>query len=246
MDVFFEQNSLEYAFIQQEDEELINWFDKSCSAFEANCYDFENVIGRSPTKEAVQYMRDTASTIVTITRQWVLSQIKKTTTRTTSKFILLRENAVSMWAMRDKKYFIYDHVSAERRKVSFPTSPTAREFQLFAAVLLMEYEGPSMETAGSTSSTFQFSDREIPRFPSKAFVFERETFWRWQSTDACSDLITASVEQLFVSLLFAASGTPVECTKIILEKFLRAMGNLLRYRCHKQVTYESGLKSCVR
>ena len=113
LDVFFEQNSLEYAFIQQEDEELINWFDKSCSAFEANCYDVKNTIGRSPTEEAVQYMRDTASTIVTITRQWVLSQIKKTTTRTTSKFILLRENAVSMWAMRDKKDFLYDHVRTE-------------------------------------------------------------------------------------------------------------------------------------
>ena len=246
MDAYIEQNSLEYAFIQQEDEELIKWFDKSCSAFEANCYDVKNTIGRSPTEEAVQYMRDTASTIVTITRQWVLSQIKKTTTRTTSKFILLRENAVSMWAMRDKKNFIYDHVSAERRKVSFPTSPTAREFQIFAGLLLMEYEGPSMETAGSTSSTFQFSDREIPHFPSKSTIFERETFWRWQSTDACDDLIIASVQQLFVSLLFATSGTPVECSRRSLEKFFEVMGKLLRYRCNKEVTYENGVKSCVR
>ena len=111
-------------------------------------------------------------------------------------------------------------------------------------VLLMKYEGPSMETAGSSASTFQFSDREVLHFPSNSPVFQRETFWRWQSTDACSDLIIASVLQLFTSLLFAASGTPVECTQVVLEKFFKAMVELLRYRCWKNVTYESSIVTC--
>ena len=137
-----------------------------------------------------------------------------------------------------------NHVRTECKHLSFPNSPTARDFQIFASVLLMKYEGPSMETAGSSASTFQFSDREIPHFPSNSPVFERETFWRWQSTDACSDLIIASVEQLFASLLFAASGTPVDCTRCVLENFFQEMGGLFRYRCWKEVNYESGIQAC--
>ena len=139
---------------------------------------------------------------------------------------------------------MYDNVRTERKKLSFPTSPTARDFNIFASVLLMKYEGPSMETTGSSTSTFQFSDREVPHFPSISPVFQRETFWRWQSTDACSDLIIASVEQLFASLLFASSGASVACTRIVLENFFKTMVDLLRYRCWKKVTYESSIATC--
>ena len=223
---------------------MLEWFEKACLEFEAQCDGFQNVIGRAPTLEAMKHMRAAAVTIVTIARQWVLTKLRKGRRTSQSKFILIRQDVSSLWAIRNKKDFMYDNVRTERRKLSFPTSPTARDFQIFASVLLMKYEGPSMETAGSSASTFQFSDREVPHFPSISPVFQRETFWRWQSTDACSDLIIASVLQLFTSLLFAASGTPVECTKVVLEKFFKVMVELLRYRCWKNVTYESGIVTC--
>ena len=244
LDLFVQRNSFECAFVEQEDEDMLEWFENACAEFQAQCNDFENVIGQPPTVEAKKHMRDVAVAIVTIARQWVLSKLRKSTRTSKSKFILIREDVSSMWTTRIKKHFMYNHVRTERKELSFPTSPTARDFQIFASVLLMKYEGPSMETAGSSASTFQFSDREIPHFPSNSPVFERETFWRWQSTDACSDLIIASVEQLFASLLFATSKTPVECTKVVLEKFFRVIGELLRYRCWKQVTYESGIETC--
>ena len=225
LDSFAERNCLEYFFLGQEDDVMLEWFEKAGAEFEALCDSFENVIGRAPTEEAKKHMRDAAVAIVTIARQWVLTKLRKSTRISKSKFIIIRQDVSSMWAIRIKKHFMYNHVSTERKKLSFPTSPTARDFQIFASVLLMKYEGPSMETAGSSASTFQFSDREIPHFPSNSPVFQRETFWRWQSTDACSDLIIASVEQLFASLLFAASEHQWGALKLSSRSFSRRWSN---------------------
>ena len=175
-DSFIERTCLEYVFLGQEDEVMLEWFEKACAEFEGLCGDFKYVIGRVPTQEAKKHMRDAAVTIVTIARQWVLTNLRKATRTSQSKFILIRQNVSSLWAIRNKKDFMHDNVRTERYKLSFPTSPTARDFQIFASVLLMKYEGPALESAGNSTSTFRFSDRETPHFPSNSHVFHRETF----------------------------------------------------------------------
>ena len=58
LDLFVERNNFEYAFVEQEDEDMLEWFEKACAEFQAQCDDFENVIGQPPTEEAKKHMRD--------------------------------------------------------------------------------------------------------------------------------------------------------------------------------------------
>ena len=124
--------------------------------------------------------------------------------------------------------------------VSFPPSPTARDFQIYAQVLGMEYEVPGVEAKGQSASTFRSSKRTLPVFPSAIPVTQRDTFWRWTPEEGTADLIIASQMDIFNSLMFVASGRSDSAEGISLEdtqSLYDALRNLLVDVCLKGATF---------
>ena len=62
LDSFAQRNCLEYFYLGQEDEVMLEWFEKACADFQA-LSDFTNAIGQAPTQEAQKHLRDAALTI---------------------------------------------------------------------------------------------------------------------------------------------------------------------------------------
>ena len=107
LDLFVDRNNFEYAFVEEEDDEILEWFEKASAEFVALSIDFGNCIGRVPSQEAKQHLHDESVTIVSIARQWLFSMLRKSTRTSKSKFILIREDKSSMWTIRMRKHFMY-------------------------------------------------------------------------------------------------------------------------------------------
>ena len=125
--------------------------------------------------------------------------------------------------------------------MSLQLPPTAVDFQVFASVLFMDYEGPGVETAGQAASTFRMCSRTLPSYPASVPVQERDTFWRWQKDETNCDLMIASQTTILNSLLYAAGGNPdsVDAVNIQhIEDLSAKLRSILRQNVQQNVTFQ--------
>jgi len=258
---FAHRHSLDIWFLDQKHEAVYTAIDNECKKINTILEtSFTNVIGPAPTKEAKDHMFQAANVFFRLVRNVVTMTLARSGAKSSAiqspTYVLVRKSSSSPWSVRKYRDFLYNHVRSERNEHVADPAFTVHDFKLFASILQIEYEGPAVETKGTSATTFRSQSDELPYFPSAVPVTNRDTFWRWASTESSTDLVIASAIGLFYAFFHAcathdqsldrnplsSSSTDVDVDSF--SRVLEQVRTVLLYRCFKKRTFTDTKDIC--